>query len=120
MHNYAVASGEQLFDALVEGANRKYNRSSDDKTVYETVLLDFYEYMLKDLTKSQRKSIRKQTNNNWRNAYFPIQLLMFHKHKAFVPCETHARILLPSSDFQVFDIPLEYFNLFQKQAKQIA
>jgi hypothetical protein len=48
MANIQVASGQQIYDAAVEGAKRKFNRSTDDYSVYESMLHEFYEMMLTD------------------------------------------------------------------------
>lgn len=121
MDDILVASGAQIYDALVEGAKRKYNRSTDDFLVYEKILSDTYEYMLDDnQNKSECEKIRKRTKNNWKNANFPITFLMFHKHRAMQPCETHARICLLGTSARILDIPLEYYELFEKQSRKFA
>ena len=115
------ASGKQILDAAVEGANRKFNRNTKDCTVLESMLHEFYENMLSDSTrKSLCEKARKRTNNNWRNAQFPLTLLMYHKHRATQPCETHARICVMGKLHQIFDIPMEYWQLFEEQSKQYA
>ncbi len=48
MANIQVASGQQNYDAAVEGEKRKFNRSTDDYSVYESMLHEFYEMMLTD------------------------------------------------------------------------
>ena len=119
MSTFKVASGQQIFDAAVAGAKRKFNRSTDDSSVYESMIHDFYELMLSDvLNKTECDRIRKRTKNNWRNAKFPIALVMYHCHRAMQPCETHARVRL--FHHIVFDIPLEYWELFEEQSKQYA
>lgn len=121
MANIQVASGRQIYEAAVEGAKRKYNRSTDNHTVYESMLHEFYEIMLSDENnKAACDRVRKRTNNNWRNANFPITLLMYHKHRAMEPCETHARVCLTSFYNKIFDIPLEYWLLFEGQNKDFA
>ena len=119
MSTFKVASGQQIFDAAVAGAKRKFNRSTDDSSVYESMIHDFNELMLSDvLNKTECDRIRKRTKNNWRNAKFPIALVMYHCHRAMQPCETHARVRL--FHHIVFDIPLEYWELFEEQSKQYA
>ena len=119
MTNYVIASGKQIYDAAISGAKKKFNRSTDDYSVYESMLCRFYEVMLTD-EKNQDACdrIRKRTKNNWRNAKFPIALVMYHCHRAMQPCETHARVRL--FHHIVFDIPLEYWELFEEQSKQYA
>ena len=119
MSTFKVASGQQIFDAAVAGAKRKFNRSTDDSSVYESMIHDFNELMLSDvLNKTECDRIRKRTKNNWRNAKFPIALVMYHCHRAMQPCETHARVRL--FHHIVFDIPLEYWELFEEESKQYA
>ena len=119
MSTFKVASGQQIFDAAVAGAKRKFNRSTDDSSVYESMIHDFNELMLSDvLNKTECDRIRKRTKNNWRNAKFPIALVMYHCHRAMQPCETHARVRL--FHHIVFDIPLVYWELFEEQSKQYA
>ena len=120
MSTFKVASGQQIFDAAVAGAKRKFNRSTDDSSVYESMIHDFNELMLSDvLNKTECDRIRKRTKNNWRNANFTLTLLMYHCHRAMQPCETHARVCL-ASYHRVFDIPMEYWKLFEEQSKQYA
>lgn len=121
MSNYVVASGEQLFEAAIEGAKRKFNRSTDDYSVYERLFNEYYELMLDDKTnKSACKRIRKQTKNSWKNANLCIELLMIHNHRAMQICESHARVYLMGIPHKVFDIPLEYYLMFEKQSQKSA
>ena len=121
MSNIVVASGAQIYEAAIEGAKRKFNRSTDDYSVYESMLEKFYEIMLSDKNnKAACDRIRKRTKNNWRNANFPLSLLVFHKHRAFEPCETHVRVCLTSYDEKIFDIPLEYWEFFVRQTNNAA
>jgi hypothetical protein len=120
MTNYVVASGKQIYVAAISGAKKKFNRSTDDYKVYEKMLHDFYELMLTDDTNQTAcDRIRKHTKNNWRNANFSLTLVMYHCHRAMQPCATHARVCLHLS-YGVFDIPLEYWKLFEEQSKQYA
>ena len=121
MANIQVASGQQIYDAAVEGAKRKFNRSTDDYSVYESMLHEFYEMMLTDKNNNSAcERVRNRTKNNWRNANFPITLIMYHKHRARKNCETHARVCLTSFYNKVFDIPLDYWELFEEQNKEAA
>ena len=121
MTNYVVASGEQIYQSAIEGAKRKYNRSTDNYSVYEKMLSESYEYMLSDSkNKAANKRIRQRTKNNWRNANFAVCFYMFHKHKAMQPCETHVRVSLMLSPTKIFDIPLDYWNMFEQQTKKVA
>jgi len=121
MTKYGVASGKQIYKAAVEGAKREFNRSTNDYSVYESMLNEFYEKMLSDKkNKAACDRVRKRTKNNWLNANFPITLLMELKHRATQPCETHARVCLTGHFHQIFDIPLEYWEMFEEQSKQYA
>ena len=120
MTNYVVASGKQIYVAAISGAKKKFNRSTDNHTVYQSMLHEYYEIMLTDDTnQTECDRIRKRTKNNWRNANFTLTLLMYHCHRAMQPCETHARVCL-ASYHRVFDIPMEYWKLFEEQSKQYA
>ena len=119
MSNYKVASGQQIYDAAVAGAKQKFNRSTDDYSVYECMLNEFYELMLNDnKNKAECNRIRKRTKNNWRNANLPISLVMYHCYRAMQPCETHARVRL--FHHIVFDIPLEHWQMFREQSLKYA
>ena len=120
MTNYVVASGNQIYDAAVAGAKQKFNRSTDDYSEYESMIHAFNELMLSKVSdQSVCDGIRKRTKNNWRNANFSLTLVMYHCHRAMQPCATHARVCLHLS-YGVFDIPLEYWKLFEEQSKQYA
>lgn len=121
MRNYGVASGKQIYQAAIEGAKRKFNRSTDNYKVYEAMLHEYYELMLDDPSnKAACARIRKRTKNNWRNANFSLTLVILHKHRAFEPCETHARVCLMGFEHKVFDIPFEYWSAFEKQSLRAA
>lgn len=121
MRNFVVAIGEQIYQSAIEGAKRKFNRSTDNYEVYEAMLHEYYELMLDDPSnKAACARIRKLTKNNWRNANMPLTLVMLHKHRAFEPCETHARVCLMGMELKVFDIPLNFWNYFEKQALKTA
>jgi hypothetical protein len=121
MRNYVVASGEQIYQSAIEGAKRKFNRSTDNYEVYEAMLHEYYEMMLDDPSNQAACArIRKRTKNSWRNANISLSLVMLHKHRAFEPCETHARVCLMGMVHKVFDIPLEFWNFFETQNIQTA
>jgi hypothetical protein len=121
MSNMTVASGVQIYKAAIEGAKRKFNRSTDDYSVYESMLHEFYEIMLDDPQNSAEcERVRKLTGNSWQNAKFPLYLVMFHKHRGGKRCETHARVVVNPHSHKVFDIPLEYWKMFENQNKKCA
>ncbi len=121
MFQMTVASGSQIYKAAIEGAKRKFNRSTDDYSVYESMLHEFYELMLDDPNnKAECERVRKRTGNSWQNARFPLYLVLLHKHRAGKKCETHARVTLNPVEAKVFDIPLEYWKMFEHQSKECA
>ena len=121
MFQMTVASGLQIYKAAIEGAKRKFNRSSDDYSVYVSMLHEFYELMLDDSNnKTEAERVRKRTGNSWQNASFPLYLVMLHKHRGGKKCETHARVTLDPYMCKVFDIPMEYWKMFEHQSKEWA
>jgi hypothetical protein len=115
MREVNFATGQQIYDAAVEGAKRKYNRSTDNHSIYEVRLEELYEFMLKDLSKQIEKSVRKNTDNSWRKTFLPIEFLMYHKHIQRKESEVHVRIMLSSQRVSVIDIPLECWEAFERQ-----
>jgi len=121
MFELTVASGAQIYEAAIEGAKRKFNRSTDDYSVYESLLHEYYELMLDDVeNKAACERVRKRTKNSWKNARFALYLVMFHSHRSFQKCETHARVCVDPYGSNVFDIPLEYWEMFVNQNKDCA
>lgn len=121
MYQMTVASGIQIYKAAIEGSKRKFNRSTDDFSVYESMLHEFYELMLDDpQNKAECERVRKRTGNSWQNAKFPLYLVLLHKHRGGKKCETHARVTLNPIECKVFDIPLEYWKLFENQNEMCA
>ena len=121
MSNTVVASGQQIYDAAIEGAKRGYNRSTDDYTKYSSLISNFYNALLNSIrNKSERNRIRKNTNNDWRQAKFPLELAMFHDHIRGQLSETHARVYFADFPAKVFDIPLDHWQFFEYQSKRVA
>jgi hypothetical protein len=52
----------------------------------------------------------KNTNGDWRQAMFPIDMLMVHKHKHFQSCEPHARIWIGHVSHMIIDIAMEHWD----------
>ena len=118
MSNIIFAYGETIFSALKNGAQQGYNRSTDDYNLYINDLNQHYEAMIADLeTKKQRQRVRRFTQNNWRNAFLPIGLALVHEHKAFEPCEPHARVFLPTKMFRVYDITMHDWNEMKRESQ---
>lgn len=115
MNECIFATGQQIYDAAVEGAKRKYNRSTDNHSIYSTRLEELYEFMLRDLPKKDQKIVRKNTNNSWRKAFLPMDFVMYHKHIQGKESEVHVRMMLVSDRTSVIDIPLECWEAFERQ-----
>jgi hypothetical protein len=99
-----------IYNAAVAGAKRGYNRSSDDYSVYEDDLRETFDYCTSLINNEYlRNAVMKSTKGKWQNAKLPLSLVMLHKHKMGVACETHARVALPNST-AVFDIPLTHWQ----------
>ena len=101
------ATGEQIYQAAVEGAKCGYNRSTDNYKNYEELISQQYKTMLNTLcNREERRTIQKQTRNNWRKAFLPLSLALVHEHVGGQPSEAHARVYLSSNPAAVFDIPM--------------
>jgi hypothetical protein len=106
MSQITFALGSDIYTACVEGAKRKFNRSTDNHKAYEEVLSESYKFYLDQFaTREDRRRINRKTKGNWRNAYLPVCLAMKHKHIGGLPSEDHARIYFPHSIGSVIDIP---------------
>ena len=120
MSNVIFATGEQIYTAAVAGAERGYNRSTDEHSNYEKVIDEHYKAMLNDVSnRAERRRIQKHTGNNWRKAYLPLSMALVHKHIGGKECEEHARVYLTSNPARVFDIPMNHWNVLSKKSKQL-
>ena len=120
MSKVIFATGEQIYRAAVAGAERGYNRSTDEHSKYEEVIDEHYKAMLSDVgNRTQRRRIQKQTGNNWRKAYLPVSMALVHKHIGGQLCEEHVRVYLPSNPARVFDIPMNHWNEMTKVSEQL-
>ena len=118
MFEVIFATGEQIYTAAIAGAERGYNRSTDDHVKYEAMIKRHYKLMLsKVVNRAERRRIKKNTGNNWRKAYLPLKLALIHCHIGGKPCEAHARIFLTTDLRTVFDIPMDYFEGMKEQSK---
>ena len=107
MSNMIFAIGEQIYQAAIEGAKCGYNRSTDNYKNYEQMISQQYETILRTLcNREERRTIQKQTCNNWKKAFLPLSLALVHKHIGGQPSEAHARVYLSSHPASVFDIPM--------------
>jgi hypothetical protein len=120
MFEVIFATGEQIYTAAVAGAERGYNRSTDDYTKYAALLEQHYRAMLSEVgDRATKRRIQKQTSNSWRKAYLPLSLALVHTHIAFQPSEAHARVFLTSNPSTVFDIPMDYWDEMREQSEQL-
>ena len=120
MSNVVYATGKQIFNAAVAGANCGYNRSTDDHNKYSDLLSQHFNVMLADITnRADRRNVLKKTRNDWKQAYLPISLAIVHNHKAGEICEEHARVYLPSNPSAAFDIPMTYWKAICKESARL-
>ena len=116
------ATGEQIYEAAIEGAKCGYNRTTNNYIHYEELISTEYEMLLSTLcNREERRTIRKQTRNNWRKAFLPLSLALVHKHIQGQPSEAHARVYLSSNPSTVFDIPMSrWVNMGRAYTAQCA
>lgn len=120
MSNVVYATGKQIYNAAVAGANCGFNRSTDDHSKYSDFFSQYFKLMLSSVTnKSDRRDYLKITKNDWKKAYLPISLALVHKHKAGVPCESHARVYLRSKEGAVFDIPMKKWDAICEESARL-
>lgn len=110
-NNTYVLSGTELYNLLIEGFIRKYNRRLGSREDYKICMQEMYNFFLSLIDSKTRKKFIKK-HKNWSKVNFPIQLMMVHNHKDGVECEPHYRIMVGQ---RIFDIPktsklIEYKN----------
>ena len=115
MSSTVYAKGSDIYAAFIRGAERKYNRSTDDYKSYEAQLSESYDYLLNCVgNRDQIRAIKRKTKGSWRNAYLPLSLALKHHHIAGEPVEEHARVYLASDPFSVIDIPMPEWEKLEK------
>jgi hypothetical protein len=115
MSSTIYAKGSDIYAAFVRGAEQKYNRTTDDYTRYEDHLAESYAYWLKCAGgREQQRSIKRKTKGNWRNAYLPLNIAVFHKHSAGQATEPHARVYLANAPSAVVDITWSDWEKLEK------
>jgi hypothetical protein len=115
MNSTIYAKGSDIYAAFVRGAERNYNRTTDDYSSYEDHLSKCFDGLLESVTNPEvRRSIQRKTRGNWRNANLPINLALLHHFRAGQPVETHARVYLTTDPFRVIDIPLVDWEKLKK------
>ena len=96
-----VFSGIEIYELLVDGFKKKYNRRFNELKQYEIFMTETYQYFLSLVTRSSRRKILRK-HKSWKDTNFPVEVMMIHKHKNGIECEPHLRILFGG---QIFDIP---------------
>ena len=120
MSNVFYATGKQIYNAAVAGANCGYNRSTDDHSKYSDLLSQNFKLMMGSITnESARRKFLKLTKNDWKRAYFPISLIKIRQHKAGAPCEKHARVYLHSKEGAIFDIPMKKWDAICEESARL-
>jgi len=120
MDKTIFATGEQIYTAAVAGAERGYNRSTDQHSKYAELINEHYEEMTDAVSnKAARRRIRERTGNDWRKAYLPLSMALVHRHIGGELCEEHARVFLTSNPARVFDIPMNHWNEMRRQSKEL-
>ena len=115
MSSTVYAKGSDIYAAFIRGAERKYNRSTDDYKSYEMQLAKSYDFWLKSVGgREQVRAIKRTTKGNWRNAYLPLSIALIHKNIAGQKVDSHARVYLPNSPGAVVDIPWTDWEKFEK------
>lgn len=120
MSEVIFATGEEIYAAAVAGAERGYNRSTDEHQTYERILGEHYETLLNNVSNiAERRRIQKRTGNDWRKAYLPLSMALVHQHVRGEPCEAHARVYLTSNRGRIFDIPMAHWEEMSQSSKRV-
>ena len=90
-----------LYELLLEGFDRGYNRRAEKREDYESFMELAHEYYQSLLTEEMGRSIRKQ-HPTWRTLKLPVRLHLYHFHKDGRECERHIRIEVAG---HIFDVP---------------
>ena len=115
MSSTVYAKGSDIYAAFIRGAERKYNRSTDDYKSYEAQLSKTYDYCLKLAgSRVQVRAIKRKTKGSWRNAYLPLNIALMHKHAGGQTVDVHARVYLGDAPSSVVDIPWADWVKFEK------
>lgn len=108
--NVFFVKGVDLWAAAISGAERGYNRTTDDYVVYKDIFKKYFEACCK---KYVPDSI--QSNLNWKTAQLPVMFLMFHEHYYSAKIrEQHVRVMLPETRV-ILDITTDAWNKLVKK-----
>lgn len=100
-----MAKGSSLLAAAISGAERSYNRSTDDYDVYEDIFKEHFQACCKKYAPEMLL-----TNIDWKSGKQPVIFLMFHKHYISRDShEDHVRVMLPETEV-VLDISTDAWN----------
>lgn len=100
-----LVKGVDLWAAALSGAERGYNRTTDDYEVYKDMFKKHFEACCK---KYAPEMLSK--NINWKDAMLPVTFVMFHEHYYSAENrELHVRLLLAEAP-AVIDITTESWN----------
>ena len=118
MKTLVYVPGRAIYDAAVAGSVCGFNRSTTDHSFYENCLSEIYKGLLNMASSDLKKKIKRNTKNDWRNAYLPVQFLMFHDHIKGKKSEVHARVLLQGNTNNIIDIPMFFWMLFLEKNEE--
>lgn len=103
--NVVLVKGVDLWAAAISGAERGYNRTTDDYEVYKDMFKEHFEACCKKYAPDLVK-----TNLNWKSAQMPVMFLMFHEHYHSAEIrEQHVRVMLPETN-AILDITTDSWN----------
>jgi len=104
--------GSELEQALIRAHHLNYNRSFNDLSRIDPRMQECIENLFKGATASERASVMRNIDNNWRNAYIPVTFLMYHEHKQMERCEKHVRVNVGEGMSMICDLALEDWDRF--------
>lgn len=108
--NCVMVKGIDLWAAAISGAERGYNRSTDDFEIYKDI---FKEHFKACCEKYAPEMLSK--NINWKSAMLPVTFVMFHEHYYSAEHrEQHVRLLLSETNV-VLDITTDAWHKLVKK-----
>lgn len=90
-----------LYELLLEGFDRGYNRRAAKREDYDSFMELAYEFFLSYQSEQQSRAMRTQ-HPTWRTLKIPVRLHLYHFHKDGRECERHIRIEVAG---HIFDVP---------------
>ncbi len=108
--NVMFVKGVDLWAAAISGAERGYNRSTDDYEIYK----DIFKKHLKACYEKYAPEMPSKSNN-WKSAMLPVTFVMFHEHYYSAENrEQHVRVLLSETNV-VLDITTDSWHKLVEQ-----